>query len=82
MTPLRQRDLSSHATSKCSRSVNRSSRPLGAAMKGQARMVEFLLGRGARPELPDDPPWATPLAWATRRGHDEVVRILNAASNG
>jgi predicted patatin/cPLA2 family phospholipase len=26
--------------------------------------------------LPDDPPWATPLAWATRRGHTEIVRIL------
>ena len=27
---------------------------------------------------PDDPPWATPLAWATRRGHEEVVRLLAA----
>jgi ankyrin repeat protein len=39
-------------------------------------MVEFLLARGAKPSLPDDPPWATPLAWATRRGHSEVVKIL------
>jgi hypothetical protein len=39
-------------------------------------MVEFLLKRGAKRTLPDDPPWATPLAWATRRGHREVVEIL------
>jgi hypothetical protein len=39
-------------------------------------MVEFLLGRGAKPNLPDDPPWATPLAWARRRGHGEVAGLL------
>jgi ankyrin repeat protein len=39
-------------------------------------MVEFLLRRGAKPNLPDDPPWATPLAWAMRRGHNEVVEVL------
>ena len=39
-------------------------------------MVEFLLARGARPSLPDDPPWATPLEWAARRGHDKIVRLL------
>ena len=50
------------------------STPLGWAAKfGQTPMVEFLLRRGAKPNLPDDPPWATPLAWATRRGHHEIV---------
>ena len=39
-------------------------------------MVEFLLARGAPTNLPDDPPWATPLAWAERRGHAEVAEIL------
>jgi ankyrin repeat protein len=39
-------------------------------------MVEFLLARGAPTNLPDDRPWATPLAWAERRGHAEVARIL------
>jgi ankyrin repeat protein len=39
-------------------------------------MVELLLGRGAKPNLPDDPPWATPLAWATRRGHGQIVDVL------
>lgn len=53
------------------------STPLGWAAKfGRTRMAEFLLWRGAKPSLPDDPPWATPLALATRRGHHEVVELL------
>ena len=56
------------------------STPLAWAAKfGQTRMVEFLLRRGAKPNLPDDQPdlaWATPLAWATRRGRDDIVRLL------
>jgi hypothetical protein len=40
-------------------------------------MVEFLLSRGARPTLPDDPPWATPLAWAEKRGHAEIAALLS-----
>jgi ankyrin repeat protein len=56
------------------------STPLGWAAKfGQRNMVEFLLNRGARPNLPDDAPdlaWATPLAWATGRGHAEIVDLL------
>jgi ankyrin repeat protein len=56
------------------------STPLGwAARCGKARMVEFLLRRGAKPNLPDDTPdftWATPRQWAIRRGHDEIVRML------
>jgi ankyrin repeat protein len=39
-------------------------------------MVELLLRRGARPRLTDDPAWATPLAWARRRGHEDIVRLL------
>jgi hypothetical protein len=38
--------------------------------------VEFLLALGALTNLPDDEPWATPLAWAERRGHTEVAEIL------
>jgi ankyrin repeat protein len=56
------------------------STPLGWAAKfGQVAMVELLLARGARRNLPDDPPWATPLAWATRRGHSEIVKVLEMA---
>src|SRR5438132_819857 len=40
------------------------------------RMVEFLLKRGATTNLPGDEPWATPLAWASRRGHGEIVELL------
>ena len=53
------------------------STPLGWAAKfGKAPMVELLLSRGAKPNLPGDPPWATPLAWATRRGHGDIVSML------
>ncbi|MBX3733518.1 MAG: hypothetical protein KF791_13090 [Verrucomicrobiae bacterium] len=31
--------------------------------------------RGWR-DVPDDPPWATPLAWATRCGHRDIAEIL------
>ena len=61
----------------CTRATRSSPTPLGyAAKSGKTRMVEFLLRRGAKPTLPDDPPWATPLAWATRRGHDAIVQLL------
>jgi hypothetical protein len=39
-------------------------------------MVKFLLARGAPKSLPDDPPWATPRAWAERRGHRNIVDLL------
>jgi hypothetical protein len=41
-------------------------------------MVEFLLPYGAPKSLPDDPEWASPLAWATRRGHDEIAKLLSS----
>jgi ankyrin repeat protein len=51
--------------------------PLGyAALAGKRSMVEFLLQRGATPELPDGPAWAAPVALASHRGHDEIVRLL------
>jgi ankyrin repeat protein len=53
--------------------------PLGyAARTGKLRMVEFLLRRGAKVRLPDDPTWATPIALATYQGHDDIVRVLKA----
>jgi ankyrin repeat protein len=53
--------------------------PLGyAAYAGKRRMVEFLLRRGAQPTLPDDLPWATPIALAAYRGHGAIVRVLEA----
>jgi ankyrin repeat protein len=41
-------------------------------------MTKFLLKHGAKPELPDDAPWSTPLAWARRRHRDDLVSLLSA----
>ncbi|NII28520.1 ankyrin repeat domain-containing protein [Pseudoflavitalea sp. X16] len=52
------------------------STPLGLAAKyGKLPMVEFLLKQGADPNKAGAP-WATPLAWATRRGHQDVITLL------
>ncbi|MCI0742189.1 MAG: ankyrin repeat domain-containing protein [Gemmataceae bacterium] len=40
------------------------------------RMVEFLLKRGAAPNLPGDASWATPLAWARKGGRADIEKIL------
>ena len=40
-------------------------------------MVKFLLKRGAPKSLPDDPPWATPVAWANKRGHEKIAKLLS-----
>jgi hypothetical protein len=39
-------------------------------------MVEFLLKRGAATNLPDDEPWATPLAWARKFGVADIEDVL------
>ncbi|HEY1303786.1 MAG TPA: ankyrin repeat domain-containing protein [Vicinamibacterales bacterium] len=53
--------------------------PLGyAAFAGRLQMAEFLLKRGARPVLPDDLDWATPIALAIYKGHDEIACLLRA----
>jgi ankyrin repeat protein len=55
------------------------STPLGvAARRGQRALVELLLERGADPTAAGAS-WATPLAWAEKRGHHDVVQLLNAA---
>ena len=52
------------------------STPLGcAARRGQKEIVEFLLERGADPNLAGAP-WATPLAWARKKGHSEIEAML------
>lgn len=54
------------------------STPLGlAARRGQLAMVEFLLVRGADVHRAGMS-WATPLAWAFKKGHDAVVVRLAA----
>jgi ankyrin repeat protein len=39
-------------------------------------MVEWFLDKGAKPNLPDDEPWATPLFWAEYRGHSDIIDLL------
>ena len=55
------------------------STPLGLAARwGQRRLVELLLARGANPNAAGAA-WSTPLAWARKKGHAEIERMLVAA---
>jgi ankyrin repeat protein len=38
--------------------------------------VKLLLDRGADPVEADAEPWATPIAWAGKMGHTEIVEML------
>jgi cytohesin len=50
--------------------------PLAAAAgEGHRRIVEYLLSKGADPNL-DAPEWAKPLTLAERRGHAEIADLL------
>jgi len=53
------------------------STPLGWACRwGRVEMVKLFLARGADPVEADAEPWATPEAWARKRGHAQVLRLL------
>jgi ankyrin repeat protein len=53
------------------------STPLGWACRwGRVEVVKRLLERGADPVEADAEPWATPRAWAEKRGHDAVLAVL------
>jgi ankyrin repeat protein len=40
-------------------------------------MVDILLKKGADPNGGE--PWAKPLAWAERRGHGDIAKVLKKA---
>jgi len=55
------------------------STPLGMAARwGEAKMVRFLLERGANPNQ-SGAPWSTPLAWARQKGQSRIAEDLIGA---
>lgn len=53
------------------------STPLGWACRwGRIEIVQLLLARGADPAESEAEPWAVPLAWAEKMGHEQVTALL------
>lgn len=53
------------------------STPLGWACRwGREDLARLLLNRGADPVEAGAEPWARPLAWAEKKGHGQVARLL------
>ncbi len=51
------------------------STPLGWACRwGRKELVELLIARGAPVDEPDAEPWATPKAWAQKKGHAALLQ--------
>ena len=56
------------------------STPLGWACRwGRTELVTLFLNRGADPVEDDAEPWATPRAWAQKKGHIELLKLLDVA---
>jgi ankyrin repeat protein len=57
------------------------STPLGWACRwGREEFVRLFLERGADPVESDAEPWATPLAWAEKKGHTAILAMLRQAT--
>ena len=57
------------------------STPLGWSRRwGREELVRAFLQRGADPVEADAEPWATPLAWASKKGHAEIEMALRHAA--
>jgi hypothetical protein len=54
--------------------------PFGSTTVSGASSVSPTSFAGRERSLPDDPAWATPLAWAKKRGHEEIARLLQQQS--
>jgi len=55
------------------------STPLGMAVRwGYPEMVQFLLAKGADPNIAGAP-WATPMAWAVKKNRTEIHELLTKA---
>ena len=53
------------------------STPLGVACReGRIELVKLFLEHGADPVEADAGPWATPLAWAEKMKHADVLALL------
>jgi len=53
------------------------STPLGWACRwGREELAQLFLERGADPVEADAEPWATPSAWAEKKGHSAVLAML------
>lgn len=58
------------------------STPLGWACRwGREELVRLFLERGADPLEKDAEPWATPLAWAEKKGHAAVLAVLRSVGS-
>ncbi len=58
-------------------------KPSLAQLRKQAKeLLKSYLARGADRLEADAEPWATPVAWATKGGHHEIVQLLRSAGAG
>ena len=75
-----QRTFFRFATRTPSHAAN--SRGKWACRWGRIELVRLYLERGVDALEADAERWPTPLAWATKRGHHEIIELLRSAGAG